>query len=220
MVSLLSAEWLYLVVAIGIISTIIVTIITIHSTINQRKEAIGNIWSRILYILFYLSGCITCMGFAFLRTNLILPMGTTISCHIGYYLTINGVYVSKLLLFIIFLYRIDLAFHQSALAYHRGFLACVMTTYMIVISVLNGFYCVICWPLINFQQLTEQIGICTTLGIGTDQQHSKRRLSLAALSGGDILFSIFVCSLFVYKLRVVIKMSKQDNNHVDPRDFT
>eukprot|EP01084_Bolivina_argentea_P148365 259407_1 len=120
MASLLSPTWLYIVVITGVLSAIGILIITIHSTKHQKNQAIGTKFSRTFYIVFYVLGFTTCIGFAFLRTNLLLPMGTVISCKIGYYLTINGVYFSKLLLFVIFLYRIDLAFHQSALAYHRG----------------------------------------------------------------------------------------------------
>eukprot|EP01084_Bolivina_argentea_P149329 260872_1 len=119
---LLSPIWLYVVTGTAFVSAIGVLAIGVHSTINQKKKKIGNKFSKSLYSTFYILGFITCIGFALARTNSILPMGATISCKIGFYLTINGVYLTKILLFIIFLYRIDLAFHLSAIGYHRGFL--------------------------------------------------------------------------------------------------
>eukprot|EP01083_Nonionella_stella_P026340 72443_1 len=205
--------WIYLASIIGICGAIIIACIGAHTIYHEQRSKIGLKLSRVLSVLFFTSCWITCIAFAFFRSNLILPMGTSIDCHFGFLLSINGVFVSKVLLFIIFLYRIHFAFSRSALRYSVPFLITVSATYMIIISVLNGLFIAASTSVIRFRTLLNDstLGICTTEGTGTDEQENRIITVLACIALGDLIYSIFICGLFVHKLRSAIKMTKAES---------
>eukprot|EP01084_Bolivina_argentea_P050402 92673_1 len=201
--------FVYMTVISGTIGLTVIAIIGIHSVYHEQQDRIGSKFSRGLSIVFFTITFLSCLAFALFRTNLILPMGESIGCHFAYNFSIQGVYFSKILLFVIFLYRIHLVFYKSTMRYSPLFLISNLLIYFIVASAGNIWHTIAAEPLIHLQTFTlssTSIGLCTTLGKGTDEQHDLRRNALFFLSGGDVIYSIFVCWLFIRKLRVVIKL--------------
>eukprot|EP01084_Bolivina_argentea_P131974 232899_1 len=109
--------FVYMTAISGTIGLTVIAIIGIHCVYNEQQDKIGSKFSRGLSIIFFTTSFLSCLSFALFRTNLILPMGESINCHFGYYFSIQGVYLSKILLFGIFLYRIHLVFHSSTMRY-------------------------------------------------------------------------------------------------------
>ena len=130
---------------------------------------------------------------------MLLPMGTSIPCTFGFLYCTQCVFLAKLTLFIIFILRIDLAFHSSALGYPRPFLAAVMGIYTLIICVLNAAFIWDAIDLIGLYTSSEtNINVCTTGTSSTIYVYIVGGLFL-----GDMIFSILVCCLFVCKLNKV-----------------
>ena len=193
----------------GMLGMVRIFLMTAHSMKHFLRNKIIRVFQKVLYIIYFLIAFLCCCSYALLRTDLILPMGTEdgIDCKLGLYITTNTVFLSKVLLFSIFVYRIDSAFHASALGYPRSFLLCLLISYYLICFTLNAAHIYTSWPLVIFEKsrsedviasnISNDIGLCTT--------SSNRQLSvvLGALFLGDMIFSVIVCALFVYKLRKV-----------------
>eukprot|EP01083_Nonionella_stella_P076161 207402_1 len=206
-----SAPWLFTMIISGIIGIIFIAVTGIQSIYHFYHDNTNVGLGRILYIIFFITNWLTCIGYAFFRIDIILPMGSIINCKLGFYLTTNGVFLSKLALFTIFVYRIDLAFHSSALGYPRPVLVCTMISYIVGIIVLNIMFMIVTWPLVKLVSaeyaIFDTIGMCTT---GTVTSNDLYTLTLGLLFLGDTIFTIFVCVLFVYKLKKVVAMARGD----------
>eukprot|EP01083_Nonionella_stella_P053269 140960_1 len=206
--------WIYLSCIFGILGSIIVVAIGTHVIYHEQQSKIGLKASRRLSVLFFTTSLLTCVAFGFFRFNLIFPI---LDCHLGFYLSNSCVFVSKLLLFNIFLYRIHLAFGSSALRYSTSFLICALITYLISACGLYAAYIVYSWKLVHFQLLSahSDLGICTTVGSdlipGNEDARGPQRIVTVLLFLCDVSFSMFVCGLFVHKLRAVIKMTKPES---------
>eukprot|EP01084_Bolivina_argentea_P050401 92670_1 len=201
--------FVYMAIISGSIGLTVIAIIGIHCVYHEQQDKIGSRFSRGLSITFFTISCLSCLAFTLFRTNMILPMGESISCHFGYYFSIQGVYLSKILLFVIFLYRIHLAFHSSTMRYSPLFLKINLLVYFIICTAGNIWHTIATEPLIHLQTLTlstTSIAVCTTVGKGTEMQQDLRRNALVFISIGDVIYSIFICWLFIRKLRVVIKL--------------
>eukprot|EP01083_Nonionella_stella_P035610 97142_1 len=218
---LIHPVWIYLSCIFGIVGAIIVIGIGSHTIYHERQSKIGIKVSRCLSVLFFTTNLLTCIAFAFFRFNLIFPI---MDCHLGFYLSNTSVFVSKLLLFNIFLYRIHLAFGSSALRYSTSFLLCASLTYIISAGGLFVVYIIYSWKLIHFQPLSagSDLGICTTVssdfieGNEVVIHDGDVRIVTALLFLCDVLFSVFVCGLFVHKLLSVIKMTNAESaTHVN-----
>ena len=185
----------------GLLGIPIIFAIAIHSIYNLYKSKINTPCTRILYITFFLFYWITCIGYALFRINLIIPMGSIVNCKYGVYLTTNSLFVAKIILFTIFLLKIDFAFHSSALGYSRIFLSIIWSVYTIGICILNAMFMYVTWDLIVFVESsylngTISIGMCTT-GVNVTTNYT---YVVGCIFLGDAFFSIVVCLLFVYKL--------------------
>eukprot|EP01084_Bolivina_argentea_P279354 477573_1 len=80
---------------------------------------------------------------------------------------------------------------------------------LIVASVGNIWHAIAAEPLIHSQIFTAEttsIVLCTTAGEGDGKQQALRRNARVFISIGDVIYSIFVCWLFIRKLRGVIKL--------------
>eukprot|EP01084_Bolivina_argentea_P290574 499149_1 len=213
-------EWVQATVVTGMIGIFVIAIVGVHSTWHLLKEEVGSKFSRALYISFFIMSALTCFSFAFLRTDLILPMGDGIDCRIGFYCSTQGTFLTKIFLFMIFIYKIDLAFHESALAYSRWCLGLTVGIYSIIILALNALHMNVTWKLINlasFEFQDKSYGLCTSANDAEEfESASKMKLELyGAMFVGDTIFSIFVCSLFIYKLNKVVRMMKEDKANGD-----
>ena len=188
--------WLYTMMGSGLIGIVLTGIMSIHSIYNLYHSKLTDKFSRIIYCVFFLSYFQACIAYAFFRTDMLLPMGTSIPCTFGFLYGTQCVFLGKLTLFIIFILRIDLAFHSSALGYPRPFLAAVMGMYCIIICAQDAAFIYDAIGLISLYPSSRTIiNVCTT------GNSSKIYVYIVgSMSTGDILFSIFVCSLFVYKL--------------------
>eukprot|EP01084_Bolivina_argentea_P075734 137253_1 len=209
-----SPYWLFAMVVTGFIGVLLISCMAGHSLYHLYRNQIGNKPARLLYITYFISYLITCIGYALFRTDLILPMGTIINCRLGVYLTTNAVFLSKLLLFIIFLYKIDLVFSNSSLQYSRMFLSIIMITYVVSICSLDFAYMFVAWDIIQFRKTTTSlfgningVGICTT-GVNVTKEWS---IVLGLLFVGDAIFSFLMCFLFVYKLYIVNKPIQRES---------
>eukprot|EP01083_Nonionella_stella_P314746 1135159_1 len=217
-----SAPWLIIMVVSGMLGIIFIAVAGIQSVYHFYHDNTNEGIGRILYIIFFLSYWLTCIGYAIFRIDIMLPMGSLINCKIGFYLTTNGVFLSKLALFTIFVYRIDLAFHSSALGYPRPFLFCTMMSYIIGIIVLNVLFIIVTWPLVRLISADYtilghdlNIGMCTT---GTVTSNDLYTMTLGLLFLGDTIFTVFVCGLFVYKLKKVVAMTKDDGGFIQSKN--
>eukprot|EP01083_Nonionella_stella_P026337 72436_1 len=213
--------WIYLAFVIGIGSAVIITFIGSHTIYHEQRDKIGSRSSRFVSILFFTAGWITCIAFACFRSDLILPMGTSIPCRFGFFLCTNGLYICKLLLLIIFLYRIHLAFGASALAYSTTFLISVSIVWAVIMTALNVSFMVVSWNVVALQVLRDDstLHMCTSAGIGTDAEQQRVFIVVIILTFFDVFSSCFVCGLFVHKLRSVITMTRAETESHGARKF-
>ena len=142
--------WIFSMVGSGLLGVLIIFIISIHSIYNLYNSKIHTPFTRRLYIAFFLFYWITCIGYAFFRINLIIPMGYIINCKYGVYLTTNSLFVSRILLFSLFCIKIHFAFHQSALGYSRKFLLILWSSFIVIASTLNALYMYVTWNYVVF----------------------------------------------------------------------
>eukprot|EP01083_Nonionella_stella_P106987 309327_1 len=205
--------WIYLASILGISGAVVITVIGSHTIYHEQHDQIGLKLSRLLSMLFFTASWITCISFAFFRSDIILPMDKSISCSFGFFLSTNGVYLCKISLFNIFLYRIHLAFGASTLAYSTKFLIAIAIIIAVIMSVLNILFMITSWQLVHFRTLRDDstLGICTTTDIGTAAASQRIRTVLGFISLNDVFWSIFVCFLFVYKLRSAIKITRAES---------
>merc|ERR1719410_2619764 len=103
----------FVVVIFGLISATLLGMFGITAIFQELRNGATSKASRCLSILLLTSSWLTCIGNALFRTNLLLPLGDTINCHYGYYLSSQSIFVSKMLLFCIFLHRIQHVFHSK-----------------------------------------------------------------------------------------------------------
>eukprot|EP01083_Nonionella_stella_P028049 77249_1 len=208
----LAPIWIYLAFITGLGGSIIILVIGSHTIYHEQRTKIGMKHSRFISILFFTISWITCIGFGFFRSNLILPMGSSIPCLFGYYLGISGVFLCKIFLFVIFLYRIHLAFGETSYGYSVPFLITVSFSYFFVISLLYGLYVLNSWSAVGFRTLSQDstLGVCTIAGRMANAQHKLMTFIRLSIGLGDVVYSLFVCGLFVYKLVQIIKATRSE----------
>ena len=203
-----AVEFAYLSVASGAIAAVVIAIIGTHSIYHEQQNKFGSKLSRALSIMFFSASFMSSIGYAFFRSNFILPMGENISCLFGYYWTTNAIFMSKTLLFSIFLYRVHLVFGKSGLAYSPFFLKCILLSYIILISTGNVLFTIASYSYVHLFRYNTTFGICTT---GTlNSKNNFLSMVMISLFVGDVTYSIFVCGLFVNKLRQTINGSTSD----------
>eukprot|EP01084_Bolivina_argentea_P256803 432520_1 len=205
-----SEPWILTMIVVAMIGAAIISIIGIHAIYNIYHRNINKGVSRYLYVSGFISFWLVCIGYAFFRTDLILPMGSIINCKIGFYLTTNGYFISKVLLLSIFLTRIDSVFGTSALGYSKSFLIITFIIIVLIVLILNILFVYDSWYMITLQSVSNSnIRVCTT-GIS---RHTLKVIILILLFLMDITSSLFVCALFIYKLRklIALRVSTTDN---------
>eukprot|EP01084_Bolivina_argentea_P148546 259669_1 len=202
-------QYVYLMIGSGMVGMILIAAFAIHSMYHFIHDDINHGLSRWLYISYFSFSWILCFSYSFLKSNLIFPMGTSIDCKVGMYCIAYSLIFCKIALFLIFMYRIDIAFHSSALAYPRKCLSIIIITYIILGILLNVGYVLMTYKDLKLIKLpyfgNESDGMCT---FGSDVDTS---IMMVVLGGGalaDIIYSILVGSLFVYKLNKVVKMTE------------
>eukprot|EP01083_Nonionella_stella_P076698 209129_1 len=194
-------------ITFGIMGMLIIPTMCGHSLINFYRGNLVKMPLRVLYGIFFVAYFSVCTGYALFRTDLILPMGSSISCGFGYYFTTNAVYFSKLMLWVVFMYRIDLAFHSSAMGYPRPVLICIMVTLFLISSGLNILFIFATKDIVTFLPMKYFGGAITGFCTFPSSDHGGMfTIAMGLLFLFDMIANITLCCLFTYKLRIVIKM--------------
>eukprot|EP01083_Nonionella_stella_P011966 33956_1 len=213
--------WIYMSSTCGILGTFIITVLGIHVLYHEIRNAIGTNTSRILSIVYYSSSIMVCVAYGFFRTNVIFPIGISVDCCFGYFLTSASIFTCKLSLYTIFLYRIHMIFGSSPLKYPPKLLIGCWLSYFILETVVASLHGVMAWDLVHLETANARVdlGICTTLSgdLMSEQEQINQMIKqtcMGILAAGDIIYSMFVCGLFINKLLEVTKMTNEaSENH-------
>ena len=107
----------------GLAGIIICMVLLINVSIHICKT--NNLKQRITYILvilLFISSIVSCIGYAFLRSNIIINFKSDYisnnHCVMGYFVSFIFWLISRVFLYTIFLYRIQNVFRESAYDYH------------------------------------------------------------------------------------------------------
>lgn len=195
-----SDEWIYAMIASGFFSVLIITFLIIHSLwhfTHDRNKVTGTL--RYLYLGVFLVNLITSLAYATLKVDLLIPLHDGgIPCSISYSSGVVGVAVSRWFTFTLFLFRIDMTFHGSALAYKRNKLYGLCIFYTIADVLIGGSMVWNAQPVIDYLTTTTGIGVCSIFE-GTFATN----ITLAVFAFADTVMFFIVAYLFVRKLRQV-----------------
>eukprot|EP01084_Bolivina_argentea_P078832 143056_1 len=206
-----------LMILFGFLGIALIPLMCGHSLIAFHRGNLVKPILRVGYAIFFGAYTLVCVAYGLFRTDLIFPLGGSIPCTFGYYFTTNSVYFSKLMLWIIFIYRIDMAFHSSAMGYPRSVLICIIVTLGCISTALNGLFIYATKDIIYFVPITGGgyydgaiTGICT---FDPNKFTSLFTMTMGLLFLFDLVANVTLCCLFVYKLRVVIRMGADCSGH-------
>ena len=197
-------EWIYAMIASGFFSAICIVGMFIHSLwhfTHDKTKVTG--WLRYLYLSAFLANALTSLQYATLKVDLLLPVGTSknilLSCKVsGYPGSICGLGVCKVLLFSLFLFRIDMTFHGSALAYPRKNLLLFGIFYACLAVGLVSTMLFFAQDVIEYRQTDSGIGVCSIFKGNRGTLYTQASYVLS-----DTIVSLLVVWLFVRKLRQV-----------------
>ena len=188
----------------GFFSATCIFAILIHSLRHLARNKTKLTRSlRYLYLSSLLANALTSLVYATLKVDLLLPVGSSnnflLSCKVsGYSGSIVGLGICKVLLFSLFLFRIDRTFHGSALAYPRNNLLLFGILYAFLTVALVTTMLLFAQDVIEYRQTESGIGVCSIFEGNRGTLYTQISYVLS-----DSCFSFAVVWLFGSKIRQV-----------------
>lgn len=215
----ISIDIIYTMIVSGILGCILISCLAIHTLYHIYTKKLGTHFSTICYVLFFSTCLLSNMGFALFRSNILLPMGTSIDCKIGYYFSVFGWILTRVLIVTIFLLKIDLAFYDSALGFSRKTLFMIGIPNMTISSIGLIWWTIESWTSIKaLNDHSDDVMEENMIIVCAIDSYSTTLQILPIFSFlNDFISNGIVCAMFVYKLHKVIKHTSAVTSSVIPR---